>query len=159
MEGTKDPIDRFVGEYAWLSNFYPSPLTLEILGTADWYPTVEHAFQAAKCIHFIDANAIRAATSPGQAKAMGRRVQLRSDWEQVKVGIMREIVAAKFASGSELAKRLQATGDRPLIEGNHWGDRFWGCTRPTSNLHSNEWVGLNWLGELLMRQREALLGR
>lgn len=155
MDQSMEPIDRFTGEWGWLSNFYPSPLILN----GEPYPTVEHAYQASKCVNSLDAEAIRNTPNPGSAKAWGRRIKIRPDWDEIKVGIMRELVAQKFRPNSELGNRLQATGDRPLIEGNHWGDRFWGCTRPTSNLHSGEWVGLNWLGELLMRQREALNGK
>ena len=38
--------DKFDGDYAFLSNFYESPCKFE----GDIYPTVEHAFQAAKTI-------------------------------------------------------------------------------------------------------------
>lgn len=151
-----DPIDRFAGEYSWLSNFHPSPVRWD---GGDWYPTAEHAYQAAKCLNSTAADIIRLAATPGEAKRLGRGVKLRPDWEEVKIGIMREIIGAKFAPGTTLAYMLIDTGERPLIEGNHWGDRYWGCTRPTSNIHSGEWVGLNWLGELLMRQREALSGK
>lgn len=155
------PIDRFAGEWAFLSNFHLS--TVYIWG--DLCPTVEHAYQAAKCIEPAEADEIRRALTPGRAKALGRRVKIRPDWDEIKVEIMRALIEQKFAPKSPgpgftgLAAKLVATGDRPLIEGNHWGDRFWGMTRPTSNLHSGEWVGLNWLGELLMRQREVLNGK
>lgn len=150
-------IEQFTGFHSFLSNFYPSPVTLD----GEVYPTVEHAYQAAKT---LDPN-VRIQFqygTPGAAKRLGRRVQLRIDWEDAKVGIMRELIARKFAPGTELAKQLIATGDCKLIEGNAWGDRFWGMCRPVSGrlrTEQVEWVGLNWLGELLMRQREALTGR
>lgn len=59
--------------------------------------------------------------SPGKSKGVGRRVQLRPDWEAVKVGIMEDIVRVKFTQHPELAAKLQATGDMILVEGNHWG--------------------------------------
>jgi hypothetical protein len=60
---------------------------------------------------------------------------------------MRELLARKFAPGSELAARLLTTGDAPLVEGTTWGGRFRGVCRGE---------GQNWLGRLLMEQRDRL---
>ena len=79
----------------------------------------------------------------------GRLVPLRPDWEAVKVGIMEEIVRAKFIQHPELAARLLATGDKVLVEGNHWGDTFWGVDTRTGQGH-------NHLGRILMKVREEL---
>ena len=86
---------------------------------------------------------------PSKSKGMGRRVPLRPDWEEVKVGIMEEIVRAKFTQHPELAERLLATGDKVLIEGNHWGDTCWGVDTRTGR-------GENHLGKILMNVREEL---
>ena len=80
---------------------------------------------------------------------MGRRVKLRPDWEQVKVGLMEEIVRAKFTQNEDLKQRLLATGDKRLAEGNTWGDTFWGV-----DLRSGR--GENHLGRILMRVRDEL---
>jgi predicted NAD-dependent protein-ADP-ribosyltransferase YbiA (DUF1768 family) len=74
---------------------------------------------------------------------------MRSDWEQVKVPTMRCLIEEKFVSGSELAARLISTGQRALIEGNTWGDVFWGVCRGR---------GRNMLGHLLMERRTFLQG-
>src|SRR5437868_5423141 len=87
------PIDRFHGDHGWLSNFWPSPIELD----GAIYPTVEHAFQAAKTLDPEAREPIRQTTNPGQAKRLGRKVLLRSDWEQVKVEIMRGLLRKKFA--------------------------------------------------------------
>ena len=63
---------------------------------------------------------------PGKSKGVGRRVPLRPDWEEVKVGIMEEIIRAKFTQHPELAAMLLATGEKVLVEGNTWGDTCWG---------------------------------
>lgn len=42
-------IDSFHGEYAFLSNYYDSPIFYDGI----LYPSVEHAFQAAKTTVFI----------------------------------------------------------------------------------------------------------
>ena len=86
---------------------------------------------------------------PGKSKGVGRRVQLRPDWEDVKTGIMEEIVRAKFTQHPELAARLLATGDKVLVEGNHWGDTCWGVDTRTGQ-------GENRLGKILMKVREEL---
>ena len=139
-----EPIFSFKGEYAFLSNFYPSPIVVGY----DAYPTVEHAFQAAKTLDLAEARRVRDAATPGKAKYAGRRVTLRPDWDQVKLAVMEALLRQKFARGSELAGQLLATGDRELIEGNRWGDRFWG-----TDLQGN---GRNELGRALMRIRDDL---
>jgi ribA/ribD-fused uncharacterized protein len=138
-------IDKFEGEYRFLSNFYPSPVTL------DWatYRSVEHAFQAAKTISIEQRDAIRAALTAKEAKRLGRKVQLREDWEEIKVETMAYLVWNKFSLHPELAERLLNTGNRELIEGNWWGDTFWGMCQGTG--HNN-------LGKILMRVRTDLRG-
>ena len=60
---------------------------------------------------------------------------------------MRSLIQQKFALGSVLGEKLKATGARKLVEGNAWGDVFWGVC---------EGQGRNQLGELLMEQRTLL---
>lgn len=140
-------IDRFDGEFAFLSNFYYSDI---VYGKYGWcWPTIEHAFQAAKTLDDNYQSHILMAGTPGQAKRLGRSVALRPDWEQVKLGVMKELLALKFAPGTELAAKLIATGDRQLTEGNNWNDKYWGVCRG---------IGMNWLGRLLMDQRSFLQG-
>lgn len=135
-----DDIRQFRDEYFFLSNFYPCPVTYEDLT----YCNAEAAFQAAKCVHEADRKQF-AELSPTQARSLGRRIQLRKDWEQVKVSVMREVVTAKFTQNPELQERLLATEDAYLEEGNTWGDRCWGTMNG---------VGANLLGQILMELRE-----
>lgn len=140
-------IDSFRGEYAFLSNFYESAF-----GFNGWpCRTAEHAFQAMKCLEREDAKRVLAATTPAQAKRIGRVVALRYDWEQVKDDVMQEVLAAKFAPGTALAARLLATDDAQLVEGNTWGDTYWGVDARTG-------AGRNQLGRALMEQRSRLRG-
>lgn len=83
----------------------------------------------------------------GEAKKLGRTVVLRPDWNEVKVSIMRNVLALKFRQNPDLREKLLATGEAELIEGNHWKDTFWGVCNG---------VGENWLGKLLMELREEL---
>ncbi len=113
------------------------------------WATVEHAFQAMKTSNEGEIEGIRLAKNPEQAKKMGRRVKLRLDWEQVKVGIMEDIVMAKFQQHPSLARKLVATGDTILKEGNSWGDAIWGVDHRTGR-------GRNLMGRILMEIREEL---
>ncbi|MCE7985531.1 MAG: NADAR family protein [Caldilinea sp. CFX5] len=140
------PITSFHGDYDFLSNFAYSPLTYE----GETYPTVEHAFQAAKTFDPAEQQKVREASSPGSAKRLGRRVTLRADWETVKYDIMLALLRQKF-SAPDFRPKLLATGDADLIEGNTWGDRTWGCVQV-----KGQWVGKNHLGKLLMQVRAEL---
>ncbi len=135
-------IESFKGDYEFLSNFFPARVEYD----ERWYPSVEHAYQAAKTLDKNFRKQFRTSRlSAGGAKSMGRRVKLRDDWEEVKLEIMRELLIQKFTLHRELREKLIATGERQLIEGNWWGDTFWGVCRGK---------GENWLGKLLMEVRK-----
>lgn len=142
-------ITEFDGKYAFLSNFYHAPFTYDGIE----YPTNEHFFQAMKTLDQEERKKIAAAATPGKAKRMGRQVQLREDWEQVKEDMMRLGVTLKFQAHPGLAKKLVETNDAYLIEGNTWCDQTWGsCNCPR---HKNI-PGRNLLGQILMEERERL---
>ena len=136
-------ITEFRGDHAFLSNFYPCNIYYNGLH----FYSVEAAFQAAKCTSREDARQF-CHLNPSQAKALGRTVMLRRDWEQVKVGIMKELLRLKF-SKYDLHKMLVATGDEIIQEGNTWNDTFWGVNSKTG-------LGQNVLGQLLMTLRAEL---
>ena len=139
-------INDFHGKYFFLSNFAESAVVLDGV----LYPTVEHAFQAAKMVNESDRLAISRAKTPGQAKRIGRSGLMRSDWENVKVDVMRQCLMRKFLLNPFLREKLQATGDEELVEGNTWHDNCWGdCSCPKC---VNK-PGLNYLGQLLMEIR------
>lgn len=142
----RNVIDQFTGEYAFLSNFYYSDVVLNSVR----YPTLEHAFQAAKTLDAIERGTIAVMERPGSAKAYGRKVKMREGWEEMKVGIMYGLLCQKFAKGSRLAGMLITTGDALLVEGNSWHDNFWGVDFRTPE------KGQNWLGKLLMQRREEI---
>lgn len=138
--GPLRPITEFRGLYVFLSNFYPYPITYD--GTE--YPTVEHAFQCAKTVDLKEKAEVMRSVLPGAARKIGHRITCRADWEEVKRDVMLEILRIKF-SPDRLGAMLLATGESPLIEGNTWGDRYWG--------QSPLGVGENHLGKLLMQIR------
>jgi ribA/ribD-fused uncharacterized protein len=137
-----DAIDSFRGQYSFLSNFFESPVKYEGLT----YSNVEAAFQSAKLLDKEERKQF-CALSPTAAKRTGRRVNLRADWETVKVGIMEEILFEKFNGSEDLKEKLLATEDAELIEGNTWNDRFWGVCKGT---------GKNMLGKTLMKVRDRI---
>ena len=143
-------ITEFDGKYAFLSNFFYAPFVYDGI----IYPTNEHFFQAMKTLDQEKRKQIAEAKTPGAAKRMGRQVQLREDWEQVKYTAMRVGVERKFDAHPGLAKKLIATGDAILIEGNSWHDNTWGsCLCPKCA----DIAGKNWLGEILMERRKELV--
>lgn len=135
-------IDSFSGKYFFLSNFYKASVIYEGLT----YPSSEAAYQAQKCIDPKDREAFTA-MDPAEAKRIGQEVELRKDWNDVKVSIMTEIVRAKFDQHPDLTERLLATGDAFIEEGNDWGDRIWGTV---------DGQGSNYMGIILMQVREDL---
>lgn len=129
-------IDSFSGKYRFLSNFFVEPD-----GTC-----VEVEYQKLKCALAADKLRFDGLT-PGQAKRLGRRVLLRHDWEEVKVQEMLNLVYQKFLDHAYLLALLLETGEQTLVEGNTWGDKFWGQVRGQ---------GENELGKILMFVRERL---
>jgi len=134
---------EFHGEHWWLSNFSDSKVNYEGVE----YPTVEHAYQAAKTLDVEDREKIRTSGPPAKAKKLGRKVVIRADWESIKFDVMESLLRQKFAAGTELAQKLIGTGDGLLVEGNYWNDFVWGVCNG---------VGQNHLGRLLMEIRNDL---
>lgn len=142
-------ISLFSGKYYWLSNFADSPVIYEGMT----FPSVEAAFQAAKTTDRAKRLAFCGKVRPNQAKAMGRQLDLRPDWEEIKSQVMLDCLRSKFASGTVFADLLMATGNEYLKEGNVWHDNTWGdckCER-CANIQ-----GENRLGKLLMQVRDEL---
>ena len=137
-------INSFKGEYRFLSNFYERPFWV---GNRRW-ASAEHAYQAAKSLLVSDWDAIQRCRTPGQAKRMGQKISLRPDWETIKLAAMEEIVQAKFDQYEDLKLKLIMTNPVELIEGNQWGDTYWGVCKGN---------GQNHLGKILMKIREGYL--
>jgi ribA/ribD-fused uncharacterized protein len=146
--------------FGFFSHFYPSPIALD----GEEWPTVEHYYQAQKSPSRAYREAIRAATTPGQAKRLAaqptaprRQSRMswfrengqtpRADWHEVKLDLMRKADLAKFTQHEDLRAALLATGDAELIEDSS-SDPYWG-TGPDGK-------GSNWAGRVLMEIRQAL---
>lgn len=135
-------IDSFTGEYRFLSNFHPCEVWFE----GQKFPSVEHAYVAAKTLDLNVRSEVATISTPGQVKRFGRTLKLRPDWDSIKLAVMFGLLRQKF-NHDELAMQLVATDDQELVEGNTWGDIFWG-----EYLGSGE----NWLGRMLMLIRSDL---
>lgn len=136
------PVKSFVAQYAFLSNFFVSPVYYKGIV----YETAEHAYQSAKTDDPVWKERVRTATTPGKAKRTGKFLIVKPDWESIKVDVMEEILRSKFRNPT-LAKLLLVTGTKELIKGNTWNDTFWGVCNG---------VGENHLGKLLMKIRHEL---
>jgi len=137
----KKIIDRFTKDtgYDFLSNFYGSTVSFE----GQLYPTIEHAYQSAKSLDPEVRDMIRRSKSPAEAKKLGQCIAIRSDWNEVKLDVMRRLIKEKFENPF-LRPLLLATDDADLILNNKWNDKFWGVCRGE---------GENWLGKILMEER------
>lgn len=133
-------IDRFRGKYYFLSNFYPCTINYNGLT----FNSVEAAYQAQKNLKesykFINLSA-------SEAKYLGKKVKIRQDWNIVKDYIMKDLVMQKFIQNKYLKEKLLETNYEELIEGNDWGDKYWGKVNG---------VGENKLGIILQQCREEL---
>lgn len=151
-------ISEFSEEYRFLSNFWFSKVVMYGIE----FPTLEHAFQAAKIDPkdprhtenpYAQMRKMAALKKPRDAKRAGGRngwVLMRKDWDQVKLDLILVLLRRKFQDAS-LREKLLATGERPLIEGNHHGDDFWGMKIKDGFL-----TGRNLLGQMLMKVRAEI---
>ena len=141
----KNEVKGFHTEYAWLSNFY----LCDVMYTWRKFPSVEHAYQYAKV--FLPSgedykNVVK--MTPAQAKRWGRNVDLRDDWDQIKLGVMADCLYSKFTLNLKLREALKELQDYYLEETNHWNDTYWGVC---------DGKGENHLGKLLMATRNLIL--
>lgn len=140
-------ITSFEGEYAFLSNFFDSPFVDDEDNIS--YKTVEHYFQSKKTLDIHESAIIRSASTAGRAKRMGRKCTMRADWDIIKDAVMVRALELKFDQNPLLLDKLVETGfSTILIEGNNWGDTYWGMCEGT---------GLNKLGKMLMNLRDCTI--
>lgn len=141
-------VNGFEGKYRFLSNFYP----VEILVDGINYPSVEHAYVAAKTGDKNIKQKIANIPTAAAVKKFGKTIEPPKDWDTNKISIMLYLLIKKFENG-DLRKRLKNTEGYELIEENWWHDNFWGdcdCNK------CRDIKGQNVLGKLLMKVRTAI---
>ena len=142
--GRKEGPMYFRSEYAFLSNMYPATVKMR---DGIVYSCAEAAFQAQKT-YDIRVRWEFAKMSGAEAKKFGRQVELRENWDSLRVLVMYCVVYRKFEQNRDLLGKLFETGNTELVEENTWGDTFWGVC---------DGKGENHLGIILMQVRKELL--
>lgn len=135
-------ITLFRSKYGFLSNFYSCEIEYEGIK----YPTTEHAYQAAKFDDPEIKMQIASLPSPLAAKQAGKLSIVSDDWRAKSLQVMYDVCKLKFEQ-PKFRDRLLATGDAELVEGNTWGDDFWGMCNGQ---------GSNYLGRILMKIRSEI---
>ncbi len=141
---------------AFLGNFHPC--TIRLWGLE--FKCAEAAYQAAKFspnqatmkrFQYLDGEG---AFRLGQQLTQAWNPQQQSQWQRVNVGVMRDVVQAKFAQNPDLKANLLATGNAYLVEhipsSRRKPDAFWG--------DGSNGNGANHLGRILMDTRANLGG-
>ena len=160
-------IDKFDGRWRFLSNFHPCKVEKDGI----LYPSNEHFYVAMKIntpqwikdsitnklkLYSVDdaREYVSKISSAGQVKRLGRDLEVRKDWDDIKYGVRLYGVRQKFKDET-LKQMLLETEDSELIEGNYWHDIYWGvcsCVKCSNK-------GQNNLGKVLMQVRKELGGK
>lgn len=140
-------ITSFRNSYYFLSNFFLTKVHIDGMT----FPSSEHAYMSYKS---DDQNwksqCMDPHITPSEIKKRSLLIPMNSkEWDGRKKFVMKRVLKAKFQDPT-LAQWLLDTGNRELIEGNTWGDKYWGV-----DIHTGE--GQNVLGKLLMEVRAELL--
>lgn len=137
-------IDSFRGDNEFLNSAFACNIEFD----GDIYPSLEHAFQAAKTNDMTGREFIKAAATAADAKALGKKVTIVADWDQKRLDVMASLVRQKFTNNLDLKVKLLMTGTADLVQGGMRRDRFWGVDK--------NGVGENHLGKILMTIRDAI---
>lgn len=158
LSNSRGRVARFREEYAFLSNFHKCKIK-DYEGNV--FTSAEAMFQSYKTTDPKE-RAKFTKMGPKEAKAAGRKVKLRSDWEEIKFDVMWYVVYQKFSQSHLLTKQLIETSGMNLIEGNTWGDKYWGAVPtkvPVGEGDISVFEGDNRLGQILMQVRKILVER
>jgi len=145
-------INSFRGDFAFLSNFFVGAPIVDWRGNK--WETTEHFYQSKKTNNIDDKIKIMEAFSPGKSKKIGRTVEIIDNWDELKIGVMRQALMLKFEQWPKYKEYLIQMEGYELVEGNWWHDNFWGncfCDRCESI------TGTNMLGKLLMELRNSYI--
>lgn len=138
------PITSFSGKYDFLSNMFVC-LLVDMDGAE--YRSSEHYYQSHKTLDVRERYLIQTAKTPMNSRTLGKKCELRPDWNDVKDQVMETALRLKF-NNEYLRNKLIETYPHDLVEGNHWGDTYWGVCDDR---------GQNRLGHLLMKIRNQFV--
>jgi len=132
--------ETFKDRLSFLSNMHPC--VIEYKGYL--FTCVESAYQSMKCDLLIDKKKF-IGIDGYKAKKLGQKIAIRSDWDNIKFRVMKEILEIKFNKEPFRSKLLEIDGQ--ITEFNYWRDTYWGVCNG---------VGDNNLGKILMNIRDRL---
>jgi N-glycosidase YbiA len=136
-------IGVFKDEFFFLSNMY----LIDIVYNGIQFNSVEQAYQYHKTASSKEQMKILKCTDPKATKKVAKTFKyVREDWKDVRLNIMYNLLWIKF-NDPLLKEALLLTKGYELVEGNWWGDEFWGVCNG---------VGENYLGKLLMKVRNEI---
>lgn len=133
----------FKDEYAFLSNMFECCVIWKGIP----FKSSETLYQMFKCKNIEDMKQFQNLNGY-QAKKLGRKVDMRPDWNSVRINYMEYVLRLKFEQNLKLQTRLLEVKG-PIVEDNYWKDTFWGVCNG---------VGENNLGKLLMKLRKEYGG-
>ena len=142
-----------VGEWWFLSPYAEFPINIEVDGKFYIFPTVEHYYQAMK-FYATDKrfNTILNLKNPDDARLITKtpeyKINRRLDFDKNKFDIMEKGLRAKFAQNPQAAEMLKETGNAVLVKSCNV------CYKCGFGIGS----GQNYMGKILMKIREELLG-
>ena len=147
----------FFGKKSALSNFYPSPFSVDGI---NFYETVEQYYQSEKariCGDQFLMEKIRTEADPRMNKEDGRKVNLKEEWFDARMDVMKTGLMHKFEQNEFCRLLLRTTGEQTLVEASKH-DFYWGSG---SSLYDHStfnyaYGGKNHLGKLLEQVRESL---
>ena len=133
------------GEYGYLATYS----NYGFFKDGVFWKTSEHYYQAQK---FMDSDTkirIQNAETPKIASTIGRdrKLNLRSDWEEVKQDVMFDAVYYKFKQNRDILQKLLDTGNARIVEATV-KENYWGCG-PNND-------GQNNYEKILIKVREKL---
>ena len=131
--------------YGFLNNYAPARFFI----FNEWWNNVEQAYQSQKTDVKEEIDLIRNAETANQARELGQKVTIRSNWEYIKRDVMKQCVLQKFLQHPNLRIRLMNTGNEKIEEDSPI-DWFWGV--------GSDGTGQNHMGKILVEVREMLKG-
>ena len=147
-EKMNDVIGFYPREFYCLDNF--SSFKVEWDGYL--YASLEEAYQTAKFLKSAPeiAEEIKKSHSAHEAQkiSFANKDKVRSDWQEVKLTIMEELLRKKLQQNPYVKQKLLQTKDYIIVEDSP-KDNFWGWGKDRT--------GENHLGKLWMKLRDELL--